>query len=245
MDRVLSEVPLIVPAAGQSHRFRLRTARPKGLLKFRFLDHYRTMIEHCVDDWPGPVYVACRKDDEEEFSKTLTDYSIVPITESHGQAHTVAQVATRFNGPFVVLNSDNAFRPYHAMETFVKTALVVDAVASCMTFITGTFDDAGPAKYGYVDGHPTFADGAEKVRISRFALAGAFCFRDAQEFADAEEKAREHVGIGPTELPLSAAFVWLPQKKLSHVIPRSFLHEWGTPDDLLNDPDVRHIDWEG
>jgi len=224
---------LVIPAAGDSIRFRHKTPVPKGIIKFSWNGDKKTMIEHIIpSDWEGPVIVATKWEDETAFKRALSDrILVIGMAPTSGQAETIlnASYFVHGMGDVLVVNSDNAFRE-GVLTTFLDTCRANDCNVGALTFKP----DTDFTRYGYVDGHPKFYTGAEKVPISAYALAGAFYFRSAAFIAKhAELRTASYV---------SEWFTHMPQPKLSVEISREDLHEWGTAESL--EKDVGPINWE-
>ena len=241
MHDLLSQMPLIVPAAGESARFKAVTSRPKGLIKFDFEGETSTMIQHCTAGWAAHrVIVACRSEDYDAFSERLFDETVEIVVSSRGQADTVRRAIGLGGvvGPFLVLNSDNAFRPRSVLRTFAETCLESGAVAGAITMLV---DEKEAHRYSFVDQHPLFSHCAEKRAISRFAMAGSYYFASSVDYMRAFD---DMSGTCEGEVYLSSLFQFLRTgERLSFVVPRTSLHEWGIPSDLENDRAVTNIRW--
>lgn len=228
---------LIVPAAGDSVRFRKKTAIPKGLIKFYWRRTRATMIEHVVPPlWSGPVVIGCKNKDYKEFRERLPDinWRIVGMEPTSGQAESVTHLiveVSRYELDYCVVNCDNAFDG-HTLESFVQTCRTREANFGALTFKP----TSNKERYGYVDGHPQFVAGKEKDPISSHALAGAFYFKNYKTLTGALAEAEQEVKY------LSELFVWISPRKISVEIPHSSLHEWGIPETLEADPTV-NVDW--
>jgi hypothetical protein len=224
---------LIIPAAGDSIRFRHKTSTPKGLVRFSWNGEEKTMIEHVVPrNWEGPIIVATKWEDEVAFMRALPKrFDVIGMAPTSGQAETIlnATFFVKGTGDVLVVNSDNAFRDGVLMD-FVGTCRANDCSVGALTFRPKT----DFTRYGYVDNHPKFYTGAEKVPISKHALAGAFYFRSASFIT---KYVRDY-----TASYVSEWFVALPHLKLSVEIPCEDLHEWGTAESL--EDDVGPINWE-
>lgn len=224
---------LIIPAAGDSVRFRDKTSVPKGLVRFGWKGRVATMIEHIVPRrWNGKVVVACKIADMQEFRRRLPNsMSVLGITPTSGQSETVINVAAYSAGTdILVVNSDNAFEE-GVLEDFVDTCRANEAMCGAVTFRPAP--NADPYRYGYVDDHPYFKVGAEKVPISRYAVAGAFYFQSWKVISRF---------VGGSQHYISEWFIDIPKPKLSYEIHPSKLFEWGTWETL--EESVGSVMWE-
>lgn len=223
---------LIIPAAGDSVRFQEKTAMPKGLVRFGWNGRSGTMIEHVVpSDWDGDVIVGCKQADKKLFTRRLpASYYIVSMPPTTGQAETVRNLA--YEAPHhwdcIVVNCDNAFKS-GTLRRFVDYCRESDAICGALTFMPDDDYD----RYGYVNAHPNFSYGTEKVRISKWALAGAFYFKSPR-------KLTQYMPLHTRYL--SESFMTMPKPKVSMEIRRSDLYEWGTAE--LLEKSVGNIDWQ-
>lgn len=232
---------VLIPAAGSSQRFKdAGILKPKGLLKMTWHGLNMTMIEHCMPLTPNvPIRVACRSEDIVKFHAALCHNKNIKFaalsTPTRGQAHTCVIMSKEVEGAIIIINSDNGFDL--DVEEFISACDHVDASAGAVVFVAG-----GERKYGYVSDHPFFDFGIEKSPISAFALAGMFYFKSAEilqlAYSIAFNKKTTH------EEYLSQLFSVIPHPKLAYRIPKSSLHEWGTPLDLLADTTVNVTDTE-
>lgn len=220
---------LVIPAGGDSMRFKAKGFKePKGLIKLTWRDKEATMLEHIVGD-SNLCYLVVKQEWYNTFLKTLPgNFMIKSIYSTEGQAHTVYQFL--FENAFardmdiVIVNCDNAFDM--PLSEFVKQCRANDADCGVMVF-----ESAGETKYGYVNNAPFFQFGKEKVAISPFALAGTFYFKNRSIFLAAHRATNQPIYI-------SDMFGAIKGVRYAYVINRDDLHEWGTPEDILNDKTV-------
>lgn len=226
---------LVIPAGGDSARFAARGYKgPKGLLKFEWKEKYATMLEHVVSD--KRCSVIARQEWASVFFRVLPEnFNVVAVPGTEGQAHTVYQGVYQgvYYSPiatdFVVMNCDNAFD--EPLDIFVAKCREQEAVCGAVVF-----ESKRELKYGYVSDAPFFIRGAEKNPISPFALAGAFYFKSRDVFLTGFKR------VGRTPEYISEMFAAIVGTKYAHVIPRTSLHEWGTPDDILTDSTVTRFE---
>lgn len=228
---------LLIPAAGESRRFAEQGYEgPKGLLKVHWNGETLTMLEHIVNsiDMRMPTVIGCRPPDYVAFVQTLPRCEVQAIRDSTGQADTVAQMAAELehSDEMLVINSDNVFDQQAALH-LVAQSRRTNAIVGALVFL------ADHERYGFVDGYPFFNAGAEKVPISKYALAGAFYFRSAREVLAAWDKFKKH--SSDAERYLSGMFQHFDGPKVSVLIDKDLLHEWGTPESLSADQTVSHI----
>lgn len=232
---------VLIPAAGSSQRFKdAGILKPKGLLEMVWQDRKTTMIEHCIPLTPGiPIRVACRSEDLVKFHGALCHNKNIKFiaisTPTRGQAHTCVAMSKGVEGAIIIINSDNGFDL--DVEEFISACDHVNASAGAVVFVA-----SGERKYGYVSDHPFFDFGIEKSPISAFALAGMFYFKSAEILQLAYSIAFDQKSAG--EEYLSQLFGVIPHPKFAYRIPKSSLHEWGTPLDLLADTTVSVTDTE-
>lgn len=228
---------VLIPAAGKSERFKnVGISKPKGLLQMEWRDRTATMIEHVMPRNNSPVRIGCRAEDHTHFERSLAHIrkELWPIVATHGQSHTCAQMSKGIDGPVLVINSDNGFDC--DLDEFFSECVRTDANAGAVVFISN-----GERKYGYVNEIPWFTFALEKAPISTYALAGAFYFKSAMVLQLAHSLTFKN---NLSEQYLSEIFKVIPHGKLAYRIPRSELHEWGTPIDLLADASVKVVDEE-
>lgn len=243
MDDHLCKV--LIPACGKSERFKAVTKVPKGVLRFSWKRSHMTMIEHISSVLPErwPKWVVHRTDEAEDFRRRLpTEIGLIGTHVTNGQADTVFQALSMVNvgEDLIVLNCDNA---------------IVDLTRSVRWFRNWnadcgavTFEDPDRSgRYGYVDKYPHFTRGAEKEALSSFALAGAFYFKNKTVYERAFRAAdRAHRPLrGPFtnyEIYISQLFEHIEGVKIASWIERAALHEWGSWQQLQDDPTVT-IDW--
>lgn len=235
MDRMPCSI--LIPAAGDSVRFKEKTPLPKGLIRFKWRGVRKTMIEHCVPSAIyGSVFVGCKKRELPQFRTRLPGfYHFVPMDPTSGQAETVLRMALHmqnFQTDLLIINSDNAFN-YPTLENFVHTCRIEEVTLGALTFCP----KSNKNRYGYVDSHPHFTHGREKLPISLHALAGAFYVSSTDTLIDAARTAHDEAAGY-----LSEMFIFITGKKLSVEITEFSLHEWGTPETLEADETVT-IDW--
>jgi len=231
---------LIIPAAGDSMRFKQKTDLPKALVKFVWKGRYATMIDHVIpEDWEGRVVVGVKTSDVAAFAARMDrPASLVGLPPTSGQAETVVRIISHLNqydsglyGDIVVLNCDNAFDS-PVLDDFLFRCRARGAVLGALTFRPSVNKE----RYGYVDAHPVFTRGAEKDPISAHALAGAFYFRDSKVIM---KTYLEETWPGEV-LYLSQLFEHVKEgRKVSVDVEQMFLHEWGTPETLCDDPTVK------
>ena len=216
---------LIIPACGNSQRFRdVGIGRPKGLIRW----DGKTMIEHVVPnqlEWRTIVVV--KKADEKMFRAELPlGFEVLPISSSVGQMDTVLQALDTDLVPhgqkIIVVNCDDKFPAQRLQE-------LADLKAQAGVLV---FETEPNARYGYIDHFPEFSFGAEKNPISRYALAGAFMFKDKHTFAHAvyggAAKWHNHRG----EYYLSHLFEHINGKKEAVLLDHKEIIDFGTPEAL-------------
>lgn len=228
----------MILAAGDSARFSARgIKKPKGTLQLKWRGETASMIEHCtpkIDD----VTVVCKIGDPAfDFLKEKGFY-LEKIQRSTGQADSCMQALKYMRGEVLVVNCDNAFDC--DISQLVHACRANGASVGAAVFETNGTPEARQ-KYGYIDAYPFFRFGVEKTPMSPYALAGAFYFRSPAHYYGAYIEALKEPHA---ELYISALFKHFTAPRFAMLIPRGCLHEWGTPQDLYNDPFVDVVDEE-
>lgn len=241
MDNTLCKI--LIPACGSSVRFKDRTALPKGVIEFRWRDRMDFMIGHVMSVFPRDQQAAiiCQTEEYQLFNRLPSRFGIFTLPPTAGQADTVFQALRYGYGrvapheDFMVINSDNVIERLAESIGFFR---VSGKNCGAVVFPEAT----GSRRYGFIDGAPIFSKGAEKERLSDFALAGAFYFRSRSVFDSAYQKAVvSH--RSPRELYISHLFEHVVGGGIAWTIPRAALHEWGSSQQLEEDPEVR-VDWK-
>jgi dTDP-glucose pyrophosphorylase len=227
---------LLIPAAGESSRFRAQYGGvPKGLIRFGWRTGEKTMIEHCVPrGWEGNVVVMCREQDADLFAAELpSTWFLQSVPHTTGQADTVQQAWVPADHEVLVVNCDNGFE--NGMGMFLTACRRFKASAGAVVM-----PGRGNRRYGYVDDYPLFRRAVEKSAISNYALAGAFYFQNIETIKDAYALLIAE-GAGAGERYLSALFERITGPKVAYHISKNELHEWGTPELLHADHSVTQL----
>lgn len=231
---------VVVPAAGESKRFREKgISTPKPLIKFQYGDsEVKAMYQHAINGLEDRrVFLGCKPSHQTEFEAIDDATLIIPIPSTFGQADTVKQIVAGLTGkdPVLVINSDNMF--LYPLHIFIKQAEAFDAAVL-------VFDGEGNRAYSYVDGFPLFDCGVEKNPISPWAIAGAFYFDTADILKEALQKHEDNISWFGEEPYLSETLSYITGPKLAVQMPKKQLIGWGTPEELLADPNVTHLEME-
>lgn len=229
---------VIVPAAGESQRFRKKgILTPKPLIKFSWKDSKKqTMLEHALTGLEDLIiHVGIKQEHEEKFKQKCSDKSLIfhGIAYTTGQASTIYQVAEKLNEnePLLILNSDSMF--LYPLKVFIDQAKNFTGAAI-------VFDGQYNPIYSYVDNYPIFGNAVEKDPISPWALAGAFYFNSAGSFKTAYKKYAENI---QKEEYLSEVYSHLPGQKLAVYVPREQWIVWGTAEELMSDEYVNELEF--
>jgi hypothetical protein len=192
--------------------------------------------------------VVCRNSDREYFDRALRDrqdrgerggrqhsFGLVTLNKSIGQANSIlAGIHVAYPSvDILVVNTDNGFE--FPLSDFLRECRKRVVPAGAVVF-----DGGGSSAYGYVDSAPYFHRGAEKIPISRFAVAGAFYFRSRHVFEHAYHNVSSEE---PTmaNVSLTRLFEAIHGEKYAFHIERAHLHVWGTADELAQDNTVTNI----
>jgi hypothetical protein len=141
-----------------------------------------------------------------------------------------------------VINSDQAF------GNGVLHWLVGQAKAAATQTASLVFDGEGKNSFSYIaspTAHTTthgllFKEAYEKIPVSKWALAGAYVFRDARTLAD--KIARAMTRMGDVEEPyLSDCFSEFISN-LAVPMKNEELYGWGTPEQLMADKGIWDLD---
>lgn len=225
---------VMVPAAGDSVRYRQHTSIPKGLIVFRHSGQYATMVDHVVPKGLRTnVMVGALAEHAKEFKRRLPKHwNILSLSPTSGQAETVWQMAHEapLKLDLLVVNCDNAFSE-GTLEYFLKHCRERDTVCGALVFSPSE----NPERYGYVNDYPNFSYGAEKVAISKHALAGAFYFQ-SPAFIIRHGSPNAHY--------ISEWFFDMPKPKLAYQLFEDEVWEWGTAEDLIKSVGNESIVWE-
>lgn len=242
-------IDVIIPAAGESRRFKKKgIVLPKPLIKFSYSSPYhspvgtkKTMLEHALFGTDQQAHVGIMREHAPKFKEVFKDsknLTFHELTQSRGQAHTVAQVVNATiqdipkQSPFLVLNSDSMF--LYPLRTFLKQAENFEAAAL-------VFDGQYSPIYSYIDKFPIFNRTVEKDPISQWAFAGAFYFRSKYVFLNAYEQYRLKNAM--KEEYLSEVYNYIMEPKLAVYMPREQWVVWGTAEELLNDENVNDLEF--
>jgi hypothetical protein len=242
----LNRIQVIVPAAGQSRRFKEKGIdKPKPLIKFSYNSGTRqTMLEHSIRGVANrPIHIGCRQEDYEDFKGefgNFENFHIYGLDTTQGQAHTVQNILYHGNfkldKPVLVVNCDQMF--LYPLDMFAR---------QCEDFEAGVlvFDGQENKAYSYVDNFPIFQRAEEKQPISPWAIAGAFYFRSVALLVRAlKDQEDTYIGgwsVKSGEPYLSHTFQFVDGDKLAVHMPKDKLVGWGTPEQLLSDPLVTQI----
>lgn len=218
MEDSMCEPVLIIPACGNSQRFRDQNITiPKGLISFKLNGIEQPMIKHAVPEtWEDRTYVIVKNTEVDLFEYYLPGMKIIPMpVPSNGQAHTVAFAAEFLKAPCLIINSDNRF-------TFDQIDKLMSIKADVGTLVFKTKPDHS---FGYVDKFPLFERCVEKKPISEYALAGAFYFKKWQDIV-------ENFESDSKEVHLSKVLDNIKKPKQSVIIKRKEMYDFGTPEQL-------------
>lgn len=223
---------IVIPAAGNSIRFAAAGYRgPKALVKFRYNDEFQTMIEHVAQRNDGCI-VVCKRADFNMFKRNLPHFFVRPIESTEGQAHTVFQgIWDLVNKEYLIVNWDCAFED-GLFDRFVTACREKNAEMGTVVFNNSR---AGEDGRDYVDQVPFFTRGARQP-ISPYAVAGAFYFKSRASFSIA------YKNLPRPPQYISQMFGRVVGVHFAYEIDRNQVHEWGTPEDLVNDPAVTLIE---
>jgi hypothetical protein len=234
---------VLIPACGKSARYKDKTNLPKGVVDFVWNDRKGMMIDHIMHGLPRHwrATVICSNEDFRYFARLSNRFDLNSLKGgSAGQADTVFQALRNGYGriapheDFLVVNCDNVITNLIGAVRHFRS---VHARCGAVVFK----EESGRSNYGFVNGAPTFNEGAEKRRLSDYALAGAFYFNNRATFDSAYQRqiieSRE-----PREMYISGMFKHIIGGCDAFVIVREALHEWGTAVDLENDQTVS-VDW--
>lgn len=232
-------------AAGESKRFKeYGISKPKGMIDLRWRGNTSSMLEHSAQLYgvrfaKWPVRIAVRHADSKQWMEwsaigVRPRYGFHYIVASSGQADTAQQAVEMIDGHILIVNCDNAFELN--LERFVERCRRQQVACGAIVFPSN-----GEAKYGYVNDAPWFDYGAEKSPISQWALAGAFYFKDRHVLRTAYTAVPWVTG---RERYLSQVFGHITGPLLAYRIGRNDLHEWGTPQDVLDDHTIGIADEE-
>lgn len=206
---------VLIPACGHSQRFRDEgILTPKALIRFS-LDGgpEMTMLEHAVPSrHHDRVFVVVLEKDYKLFSDALPPrFSIIPVIASGGQLSSIVQGAFYLgDDPLLVVNCDNKFR-----DDDLDSLMNVEEDVGALVF------ESNSTSFGYIDSYPIFKQGREKICISRYAVAGAFFFRQASIF---KKNTRYLLGNYLTEF-----FQQIKGDKRAILIDREKMYDFGTP----------------
>lgn len=233
-------------AAGSSIRFKnIGLDKPKGLLNFKWKGLEGAMLEHSGQLLSRPfpnVRIAVHSKDLEQFGDWVSNdqyrmrYGFYYTVATNGQADTAQQAVEAIEGPIVVVNCDNGFN--NSLEAFASACS--DNAVACGVLV---FESDQETRYGYVDAAPWFTYGTEKTPVSKWALAGAFYFSSRHVLREAYAATPFVPG---QECYLSQLFAAIKGLKLAFRMPRTDLHEWGTPSNVVSDKTITisDVDWD-
>lgn len=175
--------------------------------------------------------VACQTKHETLFRKALDmpesteppvgSLRLFTIEDSVSQADTVYRATRDIQTDILVVNCDNGFKG-SVLYDFVIACRAVSADIGAVVFPSMS------ERYGYVDDAPFFDKGAEKIAISKWALAGAFYYR-SPDVIFKPPSGKNY---------LSELFGAARPVKLAYRIQCDQFSEWGTPQKLFSDPDA-------
>lgn len=229
----MSDLWIVVPAAGKSRRFQeagYSTYKPLLMIKNR-IGETRTMMSHVLT--PVMDYLYNPKTDERTPYKDVivglpsdshppcTGLQYYQIEKTAGQADTVYQMIQDLpqEDPILILDCDMVLQT-EDISRLVDLIKVYDVAIA----VTETFDPNASR----VDQIPYPTRFVEKEPISNYGIVGARAFRNIGNLKSALRRTIERYKVLGQEPYLSVAINHYPGTKFAHLITQ--YEDWGTPE---------------
>jgi len=214
---------VLILAAGQSQRFKeLGFNIPKPFLPIGWRGHVATMLEHVINTVPeqyGDITIAISEDCVSRLRKLELMYSYVAVPKTNGPAHTALEAMRTFKEATstMILDVDvlNTTNDLWLLGQITSPAVLVRESTNPLS--------------SYVDKAGEFNEIAEKQRISKFAVQGAYYVPKAgfPQFLSRLEEAMQK-----TQEPYLSHALHLYQGKKFAVQVKYTPIEWGSPRDI-------------
>jgi len=227
---------VLIPAAGKGQRFKdagFRVIKPLIPIRDPY-DHVfkgkRPMIEHAMHGTKGWRKIVGLPENELPNSKitaSVENTLVVPIVANNGQLDTIEALLDYVivqDAPVLILNSDVSFRN-GVLQAFCYVCFHYPVDAGAIVVKRGVEQ---VNSYSFVDDLPAFRRGVEREWLSRWALAGAYWFRNVSTLRRAMSHGDESHHDG--ERYISSVFEGTPN--LAFPIADENYWEFGTPEKL-------------
>lgn len=220
----MSEFFVIIPAAGESRRYRDLGHPYKPVIWIRTKEGVdASMLSHVEDTAPAGVLMVALP----RGVKTPQDSRghVVSIAKTSGQADTIYQMVRRLpeNARVLILDCDMILER-RDIETLVRMLDIFDVTVA----VTKTFDPNASR----VDCVPYPMKFVEKQPISEWGIVGARAFKSAGVLSSALEETIAICDKLKIEPYLSMAMDKYVGTKYAHIIKKYM--DWGTPERLKN-----------